>query len=88
MVVPQAMGYATVAGLPVEIGLYTWLVETVSEATITGLMIGVGLTIIADQLPKLLGIDSADGGFVADVGSAVSQLAQVNTATVVVSVTP
>lgn len=148
------MGYATVAGVPVEIGLYTcifplaayallggsrrlsfsttstivaltglavvtvgstgteeavstvatltvmvgvalllfrvirlgWMVEAVSEAVIDGLKVGVGLTIIADQLPKLLGITPADGGFLADVGNAVDQIDVINTATVVISV--
>jgi SulP family sulfate permease len=135
------MGYATVAGLPIEVGLYTcivpmvvyallggsrrlslsttstivaltgltlttadvgdddlvgtattltllvglalilfrlvrlgWVVEAVSEATITGLKFGVGLTIVADQLPMLLGVPDADGGFGADVGRAVTHL--------------
>ncbi len=153
VVIPQAMGYATVAGLPVEVGLYTcifpvaayallggsrrlsfsttstivalsglalatvgatdsadaigtmatltamvgialllfrlirmgWVVEAVSEAVIDGLKVGVGLTIIADQLPKLLGISSAEGGFVADVGNAVDQLARVNVPTLLIS---
>lgn len=154
VVIPQAMGYATVAGLPVEIGLYTcifplavyavlggsrrlsfsttstivaltglglttvgadsgaeaiatvaaltamvglalllfrlirlgWMVEAVSEAVIDGLKVGVGFTIIADQLPKLLGITSVDGGFFADVGNAVEQLGSINAATLVLSV--
>lgn len=154
VVIPQAMGYATVAGLPVEIGLYTcifpmlayallggskrlsfsststiaaltglaliqvgassasealttvatltllvglslivfrliglgWLVEAVSEATTAGLRLGIGLTIVADQLPKVLGIPPADGGFFADVRNAVSSLPEVNLATVVLSV--
>jgi sulfate permease, SulP family len=154
VVVPQAMGYATVAGLPVEIGLYTcifpmlvyallgggrrlsfsttstivaltglaitsvgvagsadsavsaaatltlmvgvalivfrlmrlgWMVEAVSEATITGLKVGVGLTIIADQLPKLLGIPAAEGGFFADLRNAVDQIPDANVATVLIS---
>lgn len=153
VVIPQAMGYATVAGLPVEVGLYTcifplaayallggsrrlsfsttstivaltglalttvgiadpsdglatvatltamvgvclllfrlarmgWIVEAVSEAVIDGLKVGVGITIIADQLPKLLGITAADGGFVADVGNAVSNLGEANLPTVVIS---
>ncbi len=60
-----------------------WIVETVSEATITGLKIGVGLTIIADQLPKLLGITEADGGFLSDVGHAVTNLGDASLVTVV-----
>jgi sulfate permease, SulP family len=154
VVIPQAMGYATVAGLPVEIGLYTcifplavyavmggsrrlsfsttstivaltglalttvgvsgsddalamvatltamvgislllfrlirlgWMVEAVSEAVVDGLKVGVGFTIIAEQLPKLLGISEADGGFIADVGNAFTELGSANVATVVLSV--
>jgi high affinity sulfate transporter 1 len=153
VVIPQAMGYATVAGLPVEIGLYTcifpmivyallggsrrlsfsttstivaltglalttagvdgsaeavptvatltlmvgvslflfrlirlgWMIEAVSEAVVAGLKFGVGLTIIADQLPKLLGIDAAEGGFFADVGHAFTNLGDAVPATMVIS---
>jgi MFS superfamily sulfate permease-like transporter len=155
VVIPQAMGYATVAGLPVEIGLYTcifpmivyallgesrrlsfittstivaltglalttagvdgsaeavptaatltlmvgvrlflfrlirlgWIVEAVSEAVVAGLTFGVGLTIIADQLPKLLGIESAEGGgFFEDTRHALSNLGEAVSTTVVISV--
>jgi high affinity sulfate transporter 1 len=153
VVIPQAMGYATVAGLPPEVGLYTcifpmavyaflgtsrrlsfsttstivaltglglvtagatgtdavpaaatltlmvgaalilfrflnlgWLLEAVSEATVAGLKLAVGLTIIADQLPKLLGIAPADGGFIPDVRNAIEGLSSANTATVTLSV--
>ena len=148
VVIPQAMGYATVAGLPVEIGLYTcifpmliyallgtarrlsfsttstivaltglaittanpsstdlvstattltlmvgvllivfrlirlgWMLEAVSEATLAGLKVGVGLTIIADQLPKLLGIPSTESDFFGDVWHAIEQIPQANPAT-------
>ena len=33
------------------------LIDNISEATLTGIKIGVGLTVAAGQLPKLLGID-------------------------------
>lgn len=155
VVIPQAMGYASVAGLPVEAGVYTcivpmivyallggsrrlsisttstvaaltglalgaagvgrtvddafavatnltflvgvalivfralrlgWIVEAVSEATITGLKLGVGLTIIADQLPKLLGIPAARGGFAADVANAATRLDAVHIPTVAIAI--
>jgi SulP family sulfate permease len=126
VVIPQAMAYATVADLPVEVGLYTCmvpmavyallggsrtlsvsttstvailtgstlisagvaagsknpsgslatltllvgvillvarvlrlgvLIDNVSEATLTGIKVGVGLTVAAGQLPSLLGIE-------------------------------
>ena len=151
VVIPQAMGYATVAGLPVEIGLYTcifpmliyalfgtarrlsfsttstivaltglaittanpsstdlvstaatltlmvgvllivfrlirlgWMLEAVSEATLAGLKVGVGLTIIADQLPNLLGIPPTEGDFFADVWNAIEQIPRANLATALI----
>lgn len=153
VVIPQAMGYATVAGLPVEVGLYTcifplavyalfggarrlsfsttstvvaltglglgtvgavsgsqtldavstltvmvglcllffrlirlgWMIEAVSEAVIDGLKVAVGLTIIADQLPKLLGITSVEGGFLSDIAHALDQAGSINGPTLVIS---
>jgi high affinity sulfate transporter 1 len=155
VVIPQAMAYATIAGLPVEVGLYTCmlpmlayallggsrtlsvsttstiavlvattlagltprdpddllrdaftltflvglsllamrafrlgsLVENISPATLTGIKIGVGLTVAASQLPNLLGV-SADpdaGGFFSKVIDAVTKLPDANAATVGVS---
>ena len=155
VVIPQAMAYSTIAGLPVEIGLYTCmlpmlayallggsrtlsvsttstiavlvattlagltprdsdellsdaftltflvglsllamrafrlgsLVENISPATLTGIKIGVGLTVAASQLPNLLGVpaDPDAGGFFAKVADAVSKLPDANSATVAVS---
>ena len=56
------------------------MIEAVSEAVIDGLKVAVGLTIIADQLPKLLGIESAEGGFLADVAGVWDQLGSIGTA--------
>ena len=36
VVIPQAMAYATIAGLPVEIGLYTCMVPMVVYALLGG----------------------------------------------------
>lgn len=127
VVIPQAMAYATIANLPVEVGLYTCmvpmavyallggsrtlsvsttstiavltgstllaagvaadaddparslatltllvglilliarvlrlgvLIDNISEATLTGIKVGVGLTVAAGQLPSLLGVPS------------------------------
>jgi MFS superfamily sulfate permease-like transporter len=62
-----------------------WLIEAVSEATTAGLRLGIGLTIVADQLPKVLGIPPADGGFFADVRNVVLHLSDRNGATVLLS---
>lgn len=152
VVIPQAMGYATVAGLPAQIGLYTcvvpmivyallggsrtlsfsttstivaltalalaatgagageavgvvatltlltglallafrvlqlgWLVEAVSDTVVAGLKFAVAFTIIADQLPKLLGIPDRGGGFPADVANAVTSLGSASAATAILS---
>lgn len=155
VVIPQAMAYATVAGLPVEIGLCScmvpmvvyalvggsrrmsisttstivaltgiallstgaqstddlvatgatltlmvgailliaavlrlgFLVDAAGETVVIGLKVGVGLTIAASQLPKLLGIaPPATSGFFQDVGNAVRHLDDANAATVLLSV--
>ncbi|WP_158564232.1 SulP family inorganic anion transporter [Jiangella anatolica] len=154
VVLPQAMGYAGVAGLPAQVGLYTcivpmaayallggarrlsmsttstivalaglalaaagtpddpdaamaavstltlltglalllfwllrlgWTVDAISDTVVAGLKIGVGLTIIVDQLPHLLGIDAGPDGFLRGVGHAAGHLGDANRATVVVA---
>ena len=157
VVIPQAMAYATIADLPVEVGLYTCmlpmltyallggaralsvsttstiavlvastlaglsardadellgaaftltflvglcllamrlfrlgsLVENISPATLTGIRLGVGLTVAASQLPNLLGVAAytGDGGFFAEVVDAVSQVPEASGVTVAVSAT-
>ncbi|MFG3520678.1 SulP family inorganic anion transporter [Nocardia nova] len=156
VVIPQAMAYATIADLPVQIGLYTCMVpmvvyamlggsrtasvsttstiatltastlvgagiaagsedaqtalmtvtlmvgvilllarlarlgsiiENISDATLTGIKIGVGLTVAAGQLPKLLGVpaDPAATGFFRVLWSALKQLGSANPATVILA---
>ncbi|OXR44051.1 putative sulfate transporter [Nocardia cerradoensis] len=156
VVIPQAMAYATIADLPVQIGLYTCMVpmvvyallggsrtasvsttstiatltastlvgagiaagsedaqtalmtltlmvgvilllarlarlgsiiENISDATLTGIKIGVGLTVAAGQLPKLLGVpaDPAATGFLRVLWSALKHLGSANPATVILA---
>ena len=156
VVIPQAMAYATIANLPVEVGLYTCmvpmvvyallggsrtlsvsttstvatlsasallaagvasaasdpvrdlamltllvgvillaarllklgsLIDNISEATLTGIKAGVGLTVAASQLPKLLGIpgDPTATNFFQHAGSVIDQLSDVSWTTVVFS---
>jgi high affinity sulfate transporter 1 len=156
VVIPQAMAYATVADLPVEVGLYTCmvpmavyaliggsrtlsvsttstiailtastllaaniaagsddpagalatltllvglillvarvlrlgvLVDNISEATLTGIKVGVGLTVAAGQLPKLLGIagDPTADNFVSEMRAVYDQLGDVSWTTVAFS---
>jgi len=154
VVIPQAMAYATIAGLPVEIGLYTCmapmavyallggsralsvsttstiavlvaaslaalsprsaddvlrdaftltalvgvcllamrafrlgsLVENISPATLTGVRIGVGLTVAVGQLPNVLGVtaDTDADGFFAKLADMVEKLPDAEPVTVIV----
>jgi sulfate permease, SulP family len=153
VVVPKAMAYATVAGLPVEIGLYTAFVPMViyailgtsrplsvsttttlailtgtqlalvvpggdpaalltasatlavlvgimlilasvlrlgvvasfiSEPVLTGFKAGIGLVIILDQVPKLLGIHFDKGGFFQNLLALIHHLPETSLATLAV----
>ena len=155
VVVPKAMAYATVAGLPVEVGIYTAFVPMIvyallgtsrplsvsttttigiltgaqlaavaptgdpaqllaatatltvlvgtmllaasllrlgaiasfiSEPVLTGFKAGVGLVIVVDQVPKLLGIHFDKGGFLQNVLSLIGHLPQTSLATLAVGV--
>lgn len=155
VVVPKAMAYATVAGLPVEIGLYTAYVPMViyailgtsrplsvsttttlailtgtqlalvvpsadpaalltasatlavlvgimlilasvlrlgvvasfiSEPVLTGFKAGIGLVIVLDQVPKLLGIHFDKGGFLQNLVALVQHLPETSLLTLVVGV--
>lgn len=160
VIIPQAMAYATIAGMPVEVGLYTCivplivyaavggspvtsstttstiatltasslvaagiagqasadggsvpgalatlvlltgafllvgrllglgsLVENISEATLVGIKVGVGLTVAIGQVPALLGIavDTEGAGFIRGIAAVVERLGQADPATVVLS---
>jgi SulP family sulfate permease len=155
VVIPMAMAYATIAGLPVEVGLYTVLVPMViyailgtsrplsvsttttigiltanelaavapaataseliavsatlamlvggllivasilrlgmvasfiSEPVLTGFKAGVGLVIMLDQVPRLLGIHYDKGGFVENVFSLLQHLPDTSLPTLTVGV--
>jgi SulP family sulfate permease len=155
VVVPKAMAYATIAGLPVQIGLYTAFVPMViyaflgtsrplsvsttttiailtasalamaapggspaelavatatlsvmvgvvlglatalrlgfvanfiSEPVLAGFKSGIGLVIVIDQVPKLLGIHIDKTGFFRDVLAIVQHLPQASLVTVLLSV--
>lgn len=154
VVLPKAMAYATVAGLPVAVGLYTALVPMlvyavlgssrvlsvsstttlailtgaelglvvpdgdpaklvvatatltalvgamllaaralrlgfvanfISAPVLTGFKAGIGLVIVLDQVPKLLGIHIAKEGFFRDAASIVAHVPQASAATVAVA---
>lgn len=156
VVIPQAMAYATIANLPIEVGLYTCmvpmavyallggsrtlsvsttstiailtastllaanvaagsddpagslaaltllvglillvarvlhlgvLVDNISEATLTGIKVGVGLTVAAGQLPKLLGVsgDPTADDFVSELRALFDELDDVSWLTIAFS---
>jgi sulfate permease, SulP family len=155
VVIPKAMAYATIAGLPVEIGLYTALVPMVvyaalgtsrplsvsttttigilcaaalgaavphaepaalvrasatlavlvgailllarlarlgfvanfiSDPVLTGFKAGVGIVIVVDQLPKLLGVHIDKAGFLRDVASLLRQLPETSLPTLAIGI--
>ncbi len=155
VVAPKAMAYATIAGLPVQVGLYTAIVPMavyaalgtsrplsvsttttiailtaaalgqvapdgsaselipaaatlsilvgallilasairlgfvanfISEPVLTGFKSGIGLVIVVDQIPKLLGIHITKAGFFRDLLAIVQELPATSVATVLVAV--
>jgi high affinity sulfate transporter 1 len=153
VVIPKTMAYATIAGLPVQVGLYTAFVPMViyaligtsrplsvsttttlailtgaafsqagggdaglstvaatltllvgiilvaaailrlgfvanfiSEPVLTGFKAGIGMVIVLDQVPKLLGIHFAKGPFFQNVLSIIQNVPDASLATVAVSV--
>jgi SulP family sulfate permease len=156
VVVPKAMAYATIAGLPVQTGLYTAFVPMVvyavlgtsrplsvsttttiailtaaqlsqlapggspvdlilasatlaalvgvllmlaaalrlgfvanfiSEPVLVGFKSGIGLVIVADQIPKLLGVHIEKAGFFRDLLAIVQQLPATSVATLLLALT-
>ena len=153
VVIPQAMAYATIAGLPVEYGLYTALVPMVvysllgstrclsvsttstialltasglslapegsepaviaavlavevglflviagllrlgflssfiSRPVLAGFKIGMGMTIAASQLGKIMGVSVSGETFFPKIASAVSQVEETNTWTLAIALT-
>ena len=64
------------------------LIDNISEATLTGIKVGVGLTVAAGQLPKLLGIagDPTADAFVGEVRGIVEDLGDISWVTVALSI--
>ena len=60
------------------------LIDNISAATLTGVKVGVGLTVAAGQLPKLLGIagDPDATSFFAEVRGVIEDLDDISWATV------
>ncbi len=155
VVIPKAMAYATIAGLPVQVGLYTALVPAViyallgtsrplsvsttttiailtaaelgqvapggdaatllratvtlsllvgailivasalrlgfvanfiSDPVLTGFKAGIGLVIVLDQIPKLLGVHFAKGNFLHNLAATIGAIPGTHLATLAVGV--
>jgi high affinity sulfate transporter 1 len=156
VVIPKAMAYATIAGLPVQVGLYTafvpmviyavlgtsrplsvsttttiailaaaglhevvpgggsaelvvagatlallvgamlvlasvlrfgFIANFISEPVLTGFKSAIGLVIVVDQLPKLLGIHIEKTGFLRDLLAILGQLPHTSVATLLLAMT-
>jgi SulP family sulfate permease len=155
VVIPKAMAFATIAGLPVQIGLYTafvpmmvyallgtsrplsvsttttisilttadlakavpnanpgelitaaatlavmvgaililasllrlgFIANFISDPVLAGFKAGIGLVILLDQFPKLLGMHIVKTGFLRDIAAIIQHLPQTSRATLVISV--
>lgn len=155
VVIPKAMAYATIAGLPLQVGLYTCFVPMliyaffgssrvmsvsttttiailtgaqlgamvpdgdpvalttagitlafmvgailalaavlrlgfvanfISEPVLTGFKAGIGVVVIVDQVPKLLGLHFPKGGFVHNLGQIIGGLGHLSLATLAVGI--
>ncbi len=154
VVIPNAMAYATIAGLPIQVGLYTvfvpmvvyallgtsrslsvsttttiailaaaqlgqsvpngnagqllaasatlailvgamlllarvlrlgFVADFISEPVLTGFKSGIGLVIVADQIPKLLGVHIEKTGFFRNILAIVRHMPQTSVATLVLA---
>ena len=155
VVIPKAMAYATIAGLPIQVGLYTafvpmiiyavlgtsrvlsvsttttiailtgtelaqvvpggepaallqaavtltllvgilltvasglrlgFVANFISEPVLVGFKAGIGVVIVIDQIPKLLGVHFAKGGFLQNLQSIVQHLPEASMPTLIVGV--
>ena len=155
MVIPKAMAYATIAGLPLQVGLYTcfvpmliyaffgssrvmsvsttttiailtgaqlgamvpdgnpealitasvtlalmvgiilaaaailrlgFIANFISEPVLTGFKAGIGIVVIFDQIPKLLGLHFDKGGFIHNLGQILGGLGHLSWPTLAVGI--
>ncbi|CAM3175121.1 SulP family inorganic anion transporter [Stackebrandtia soli] len=74
-----ALALATgVVGMLAGLLRFGFIANLISAPVLKGFIIGLALTIIAGQLPALLGVDKSEGGFFAQVGGVVASLGDVN----------
>ena len=63
-----------------------FLANFISDPVLTGFKAGIGLVIVVDQLPKLLGVHIGKAGFFRDIFSILGQVPHANLPTVAVAV--
>jgi SulP family sulfate permease len=63
-----------------------FLANFISESVLTGFKAGIGLVIVVDQIPKMLGVHIAKTGFFRDIGSILHHLTQTSVPTLVLAV--
>ncbi|TCO17203.1 high affinity sulfate transporter 1 [Kribbella steppae] len=73
-----------VAGVAAGLARLGFLASLISEPVLKGFIVGLALTIVVGQLPKLFGIDSGDGDFFAKLWHLLTSLDQTNGATLAV----
>jgi sulfate permease, SulP family len=61
-----------------------FLASFISEPVLKGFIVGLALTIIAGQLPKLFGVDKADGDFFEQIWGLLGNLGDTSAATLVI----
>jgi len=64
---------------------FGFVANFISESVLTGFKSGIGLVIIVDQIPKLLGVHIDKSGFFRDILSIVQHLPQTSVATLVLA---
>ena len=74
-------GFLLLAGI-LRLG---FLANFISDPVLTGFKAGIGLVIVVDQLPKLLGVHIEKGNFFHDLFSTLKHLPQTNHATVILA---
>jgi len=63
-----------------------FLANFISESVLTGFKAGIGLVIVVDQIPKMLGVHIAKTGFFRGIGSILHHLPQTSVPTLVLAV--
>jgi high affinity sulfate transporter 1 len=73
-----------IVGVAAGLARLGFLASLISEPVLKGFIVGLALTIVVGQLPKLFGIDGSDGDFFAQLWHLLTSLDQTNWATLTV----